>query len=558
MAAGSGVQGEIDRYMRHYDSPRETQASLLASILRRNAGTEFGKEHGFARIRSAADYQRQVPIRQWVDLAPYVDGVIEGRPGVLTRERPFFYHRTTGTTGVPKMIPVTRRCEALSKITHRFWVLQALKDNPRMLDGRVMAVLNTVIDGYTPRHEAYGTVSGNIYYRLPAILRRAYAHPYDVYAVENVEARRYALTRYALDKECSLAFTGNPMGLVTAFDFADKHSETLIRDIHDGTLSPEFPLPDALHAAALNQLPPNPRRARALAAAREKAGRLRPTDYWPGFSLAACWIGGSMGHFTPRLRDWCGEGVPFRDAGYMASEGIFTVPQANDSVDGLPALHAVFFEFLAEHDFGKPDAPALLAHELEPGRNYHVVVTTTGGLYRYAMNDVVRAGVRQQETPLLRFLYKGGHVQNMQGEMLSIEHVMATMAALAAETGVRLRHFQVIAEIDRRRYALHIEPADAPSPGQLRQLLAGFDRALGAANENYTIFRTDKMLNPPRLAVMQKGWLERITADHLARSGRDSQFKPAVLASAPEHPEMVEQSLAWSGDERGERRAAGE
>ena len=265
-----------------------------------------------------------------------------------------------------------------------------------------------------------------------------------------------------------------------------------------------------------------------------------------------------MGHFTPRLRDWCGEGVPFRDAGYMASEGIFTVPQANNSVDGLPALHAVFFEFLAEHDFGKPDAPALLAHELEPGHNYHVVVTTTGGLYRYAMNDVVRAAGRQQETPLLRFLYKGGHVQNMQGEMLSIEHVMTTMAALAAETGVRLRHFQVIAEIDRRRYALHIEPADAPSPGQLRQLLAGFDRALGAANENYTIFRTDKMLNPPRLAVMQKGWLERITADHLARSGRDSQFKPAVLASTPEHPEMVEQSLAWSGDERGERRAVGE
>ena len=363
-----------------------------------------------------------------------------------------------------------------------------------------MAVLNTVIDGYTPRREAYGTVSGNIYFRLPAILRRAYSHPYDVYAVENVEARRYALMRYALDKACSLALTGNPMGLVTAFDFADKHSETLIRDIHDGTLSPDFPLPDALHAAALNQLPPNPRRARALAAARAKAGRLQPTDYWPGFSLAGCWIGGSMGHFTPRLRDWCGEGLPFRDAGYMASEGIFTVPQANNSVDGLPALHAVFFEFLAEHDFGKPDAPALLAHELEPGRNYHVVVTTTGGLYRYAMNDVVRAAERQQETPLLRFLYKGGHVQNMQGEMVSIEHVMTTMAALAVETGVRLRHFQIIAEIDRRRYALHIEPSEALGPGpaapaahRLRPGAGGGEREL-----HHLPHRPDAEPAPPR------------------------------------------------------------
>ena len=74
-----------------------------------------------------------------------------------------------------------------------------------------MAVLNTVIDGYTPRREAYGTVSGNIYFRLPAILRRAYSHPYDVYA-ENVEARRYALTRYALDKECSLRLHRQPHG----------------------------------------------------------------------------------------------------------------------------------------------------------------------------------------------------------------------------------------------------------------------------------------------------------------------------------------------------------
>ena len=57
---------------------------------------------------------------------------------------------------------------------------------------------------------------------------------------------------------------------------------------------------------------------------------------------------------------------------------------------------------------------------------------------------------------------------------------------------------------------------------------------------------------------MQQGWLERITADHRARSGRDAQFKPVVLASVPEHPEMVEQSLEWSGEERGERRAAGE
>ena len=556
-ALSAGLQGEIDRFMVQYDSPQETQATLLASILKRNSSTRFGKEHGFARIRTLAEYQRQVPIRQWADIAPYVDAVVEGEPEVLTKERPFFYHRTTGTTGKPKMIPVTRRCEDLSKTTHRVWVLKALSDNPGMLKGGVMAVLNAVIDGYTPRHEAYGTVSGNIYFRVPQFLRRAYCHPYDVCAIESIAARRYALMRYALDRACSFAFTGNPMGLVTAFDFADKNSEILIRDIHDGTLAPEFPLPDALHAAALNQLRPNPRRARQLAQLREKAGRLSPADYWPGFHLAGCWIGGSMGHFAPRLRDWCRADTLFRDIGYMASEGIFSVSQANESVDGLPALHAVFFEFLAEHDFGKPDAPALLAHELEPGRNYHVVVTTTGGLYRYAMNDVIRVGGRQQATPLIRFLYKGGQVQNLQGEMMTVEHVTAAMGALRPEVAGRLRHFQVVAELDRRGYALYIEPVEALAPAQLRQILASFDRVLMAVNENYGFFRADRLLVPPRLSVMQKGWFDRIAADHMARSGRDSQFKPAVLVSRPEHPEMVEHSLDWPAEDAAEWRTVG-
>jgi hypothetical protein len=556
-ALTAGLKEEIDRFLVQYDSPRETQASLLASILKRNADTWFGREHGFAKIYDTAEYQRRVPIRQWADIAPYIDEVVEGKPGVLTKEAPFYYHHTTGTAGKPKMIPVTRRCEDLSKLTHRLWVLKALRDNPGLLKSGVMAVLNTAVDSYTRRREAYGAVSGNIYFRLPQIIRKAYCHPYDVFAVEEIDSRRYALMRFALDKECSFAFTGNPMGLVTAFDFADRHSEILIRDIHDGKLAAEFPLPDALHATALNQLRPNPRRARLLEAGRRRTGRLCPSDYWPGLSMVGCWIGGSMGHFVPRLREWCAADIPFRDVGYMASEGIFSIPQANETLDGLPALHAVFFEFLAEHDFGKPDARALLAHELEPGQNYHVVVTTTGGLYRYAMNDVIRVGGRQQATPLIRFLYKGGQVQNLQGEMMTVEHVAAAMKTLDEENSFRLRHFQLVGELERRGYALHIEPAQTLAPGELHQLLASFDRALIAANEIYGYLRADRLLVPPRLSVMQKGWFDRIAADHMARSGRDSQFKPAVLVSRPEHPEMVEHSLDWPAEDAAERRTVG-
>src|SRR5262249_43826007 len=179
---------------------------------------------------------------------------------------------------------------------------------------------------------------------------------------------------------------------------------------------------------------------------------------------------------------WTGE-VPFRDVGYMASEGIFSLPQANESVAGLPALHAVFFEFLPEHASGKPDEPALLAHELEPGRNYQVVVTTTGGLYRYAMQDVIGVVGMERATPLIRFLYKAGQVQNLQGELMTVEHVMAAMAALAPEIGGHPHHFQVVGDLDRRGYALYIEARDVLASASLPALLRAFDPALLARNE---------------------------------------------------------------------------
>ena len=73
-----------------------------------------------------------------------------------------------------------------------------------------------------------------------------------------------------------------------------------------------------------------------------------------------------------------------------------------------------------------------LADEVEEGTNYHVVITTTGGLYRYAMNDVVRVTGFHDGSPLIRFLYKGSHVKNIAGEMMSIDHVMTAMSAIGA------------------------------------------------------------------------------------------------------------------------------
>lgn len=542
-AGRANLQQMLDRFMRHYADPRETQRRLLETMLRRNAGTAFGREHGFRKIASIADYQRQVPVRTWPEISPYVDRIVTGERNVLMRDVPFFFQRTTGTSGKPKMIPFTRRCQAISRLTHGMWIYKTLLDNPKLLKGPVMALLNAAIDGYTERGDAYGATSGSIFFRMPPVIMRAYCHPYDVFQVADVEARRYTLMRLGVDKPCTFAFTGNPSSLLALFEFADRHAATLIRDIHDGTLNGAFNVPDHLRVHAINELEPNPKRARAFGKALEQNGRLRPMDYWPDLQALGCWIGGSMGHFSHGLRQWCGEDFRFRDVGYMASEGVFSIPQANDDPDGILALHGIFFEFIPEREFDRPGAPILLAHELEAGQNYHVIITTSGGLYRYAINDVIRVSAIRNGSPVLRFLYKGGNVQNLQGELMTVQHVMGTMSAVTAKLPVKCKHFQVIADLENRRYVLYFESTSDLPQETLRDILATFELELGIMNENYAQFRTDRLIAAPVLRIMRQGWFDRLSQEHMARTGRDSQFKPAVLGSKVEHPEMVDVSV---------------
>ncbi|MGE5708299.1 MAG: GH3 auxin-responsive promoter family protein, partial [Bacteroidota bacterium] len=48
--------------------PEETQKAVLRRILRRNAGTDFGRSHGFGEIDDWNDFQRKVPLASWEDL----------------------------------------------------------------------------------------------------------------------------------------------------------------------------------------------------------------------------------------------------------------------------------------------------------------------------------------------------------------------------------------------------------------------------------------------------------------------------------------------------------
>ncbi len=94
-------------FLRAVSDPAAAQRARLRSILQRNAQTSYGKEHGFAGIDSPEAYAERVPIVTPLQHQVQVDRMLAGEANVLTAEAPVYYVQTTGSTGVPKHVPVT-------------------------------------------------------------------------------------------------------------------------------------------------------------------------------------------------------------------------------------------------------------------------------------------------------------------------------------------------------------------------------------------------------------------------------------------------------------------
>jgi hypothetical protein len=96
------------------------------------------------------------------------------------------------------------------------------------------------------------------------------------------------------------------------------------------------------------------------------------------------------------------------------------------------AVRSHFLEFLPVGSDDEPDATRpQLAHELEPGQRYSVVLTTGGGLYRYHLGDFLEVAGREQQCPLVRFIGRR-QIADWCGEKLHEAHVARVLAAASA------------------------------------------------------------------------------------------------------------------------------
>jgi hypothetical protein len=367
------------RWERLTRRPRETQTHLLQKILRRNRATAFGREHGFATIQNIDDYRRQVPVGDYERFRPYIERARQGESSVLTAEAIAMFTMTSGSTGAPKLIPVTASTRASHARLTELWFSRLFHDHPACAAGKIFALVGAAVEGRTAGGIPFGAASGLIYQSSPRWIRRAHALPYDIAGIKDFQAKYYAAMRLALAQDVTFLGTPNPSTLLRLVETADRFRDDIVKDIHDGTLSSRWEISSAIRAAIAPALTPNRERARELQIFVEQQGRLRPLEYWPRLQLIGCWKGGSVGVRLKELESWFGAGAPTRDLGYLASEAQMSLPVSDEGSAGILAIDANFYEFIAESEIDSSHPITLTCDELETDGIYYVILASRPG-----------------------------------------------------------------------------------------------------------------------------------------------------------------------------------
>ncbi len=526
------------RFERLLRDARYVQRRWLFDRLRRCRETKFGRDHGFAGVQTLRDFRRQVPVARYDYFAPYIDAVARGEISALVPdgEKVERFTITTGSTGKPKLNPVTSSWLAEYRDAWDIWGLKILLDHSRIVGGKILQMVGTWNMGQTEGGIPISMISTLATRYQHPMVRPFYSIPYDVSDIRDPLGRYYATLRLAVADDITLIVVMNPGTLLRLVELGDEHRQSLIRDIHEGKLSAQFEIPAEVRAKlAPHTRRANPARARALEQIVETTGRLLPKDYWRK-PVITCWVGGTAGFQSRYLHEYFGD-APLRDMGLVSSEGRHTIPIWDTRPEGVLSVAGGFYEFVPVAEIESPNPTALEAHELEVGRDYYLLMTTSAGYYRFNIGDIVGCRGFVGQAPLLEFLQKGERCGDLEGEKVTEHQFFEAAGEAAAGLGLRFDYLTAVPWRCGRElpyYAVVVEQGDVPDREIARRFLEGVDCHLVKRNFLYSARRRDGVLGAPRLVRIATGAWERYVKAELARRGTDEvQYKHPGIVRDP-------------------------
>jgi len=534
-------RGEVNALEKASYSPLAAQTERLLAILQENAHCQFGRQHNFSTLKTIADFQKAVPISDYDKHRPFIDDIAAGKKSVLTTESPHMFATTSGTTGAQKLIPITRGYMKEFRRASIVSGFNLLKDHPGLVNGVALTVFSPAEEGRTSGGIPFGAISGKLFQEEPAVVKRYISPlPYEVCLIKDYESRYYTILRLALCLPVSVFMTLNPSTIVLLAKRLKTYGPNLVKDIAEGTITPPQPLPEHVAPAVSKLAVKNPERARELSRLLEN-NQFVPHMIWPTLNVICCWTKAAASFYLMDFPELFAD-LPVSDVTYGASEGRGSVYMGKNRQ--MLAVRSHFYEFIPEAEIESANPTVLVASDLEVGQNYHILFTTSGGLYRYHLNDVIKIVGMHNQTPLIEFQYKGGNVSSFTGEKITELQVTKAMSATLNELNIKARFFSLIPEFrPEPHYELYFEAQSDTCPNNLA---SAFDRQLANFNSEYATKRESERLSPVELKQLHPGTYEALRKKLVASGVPDSQIKishlnpkddlKAILTSSVNHP----------------------
>ena len=531
-------QMKFGPFERKLERATAVQHEWLLRKIRACESTKFGKDFGFSSIRTVEDFRKRVPVAEYSALASYINAVAAGdlRALIPDSDRLVQFTITTGSTGVPKLNPVTRSWLREYRKGWDIWGVKMFTDHPRHIGSKILQMAGTWDMGRTVGGYQISMVSALLTRIQTPVMKPFYAIPEVLNTVPDPSVRHYVALRLSILDDIGWIMLMNPGTLIRLAEIGDQHHERLIRDVRDGTITDHFEIPEPIRVA-LKKVTPEPDHAGAaqLEQIVKQTGRLLPKDYWKQ-PVISCWLGGTAGFPSRYLRDYFGQS-PLRDMGLVSSEGRHTIPLEDEYPYGVPSLGAGYFEFIPIEEANGSNPTVLEGHELAVDRDYRIVITNSAGYYRFDIGDIVRCRGFAGQAPKLEFVQKSDRVGDLEGEKLTEHQIIEGAHKAAAKLDINLGLFTGIPqrlENQKPRYDFLVCEADFVDAEQARRFLRQLDQELAALNFLWRARRKEGVIAAPRLCLLRAGaWEEFIQTEATRRGTGDYQYK---------HPGLVKDS----------------
>ncbi|HVG16039.1 MAG TPA: GH3 auxin-responsive promoter family protein [Chitinophagaceae bacterium] len=381
----------IEQWM---NDPVRAQHTVWQDLIVAGQNTEFGREHNFSQIQSLADYKERVPINEYEDMKPYIDRMMKGEENVLWNTPVTWFAKSSGTTNdKSKFIPVSD--ESLKENHYRaskdvLCFYYATHPESDLLTGKSLVIGGSHQVNSLNEEVHYGDLSAVVMQNSPFWTNWIRTPDLSIILMDEWEAKIEKLAETTINENVT-SMAGVPTWLIVLFK-------------------------------------------RIL----EITGKANIKEVWP--SLELYMHGGvSFLPYKAHFEKLIGGPINYLNM-YNASEGFFAA-QDDTNAEGMLLMcdHGIFYEFMPVEDWGKPDARTFGLNEVAEGKNYALVITTNGGLWRYMLGDTIK--FTSLDPFRIEVSGRLKHFMNAFGEEIIVDNSDKAIATASKATGAIVKDY---------------------------------------------------------------------------------------------------------------------